>query len=320
MKKTFFAILLASTTIASLLQLASCRPSNKQIQTAPALTADSTAQPAAFPLPEVPPIIASPEERATYLTLHYWDNFDFADTTLLHRTDITEQGLVDYLNILSGQSEAVTDESLQNLCTLFAPHAPARITLPALFKKYLYEPNSPFFNEPLFARFVHFLTLQPCMRKDPSFSRWEFLQKLMARNNPGQPATDFTCYDPDGKPHSLRTLPRRPVLLYFYDPQCQNCYKTLQAMKACGDLQSAVAQGKLTVLAVDTEGDEEAWCNTLDEMPDNWTVTTDRQSIVNNSLYDLKAMPTLYLLDAERKVVLKDASLADICAYFGFVL
>ena len=32
-----------------------------------------------FRLPDVPVTLTAPEDRAAYLSLHYWDHFDFAD-------------------------------------------------------------------------------------------------------------------------------------------------------------------------------------------------------------------------------------------------
>ena len=51
----------------------------------------------AFPFPAIPETMTEPQERRSYLLLHYWDNYDFADTVLLHRADVTEQGLVNYV-------------------------------------------------------------------------------------------------------------------------------------------------------------------------------------------------------------------------------
>ena len=39
------------------------------------------------------------------------------------------------------------------------------------------------------------------------------------------------------------------------------------------------------------------------------------QTILNQNLYDLKAIPTLYLLDKDKKVLLKDASVGQIEVY-----
>lgn len=54
----------------------------------------------------------------------------------------------------------------------------------------------------------------------------------------------------------------------------------------------------------------------LSDMPDNWVNAYDEKlQISNEELYDLKAMPTLYLLDKEKKVLLKDAELKDIVLF-----
>lgn len=53
-----------------------------------------------FRLPDVPVTLTAPEDRAAYLSLHYWDHFDFADTSLISRPEITEQAFVDFLGIL----------------------------------------------------------------------------------------------------------------------------------------------------------------------------------------------------------------------------
>ena len=43
-------------------------------------------------------------------------------------------------------------------------------------------------------------------------------------------------------------------------------------------------------------------------MPKEWIVGTDQEQIKTEALYDLKAMPVLYLLDKDMNVLLKDAS------------
>lgn len=51
-------------------------------------------------------------------------------------------------------------------------------------------------------------------------------------------------------------------------------------------------------------------------MPANWINGFDsNQEIANEELYDLKAMPTLYLLDKGKKVLLKDADLDEILLF-----
>ena len=70
-------------------------------------------------------------------------------------------------------------------------------------------------------------------------------------------------------------------------------------------LQQEVDAGNLTVLAIYTEGNLDVWKTTISELPKEWIVGTDREEIKQRCLYDLKAMPSLYLLDGDKKVILK---------------
>jgi len=61
------------------------------------------------------------------------------------------------------------------------------------------------------------------------------------------------------------------------------------------------------VLAVYTDKDEMIWLDHLKEMPAGWIQGRDEDEyLYKNSVYDLKAIPTVYLLDKEKKVLLKD--------------
>ena len=75
-----------------------------------------------------------------------------------------------------------------------------------------------------------------------------------------------------------------------------------------GLLSEQIRQKKVSVLAIYTEGNHEVWRDNLPKMPEEWIVGTDQEQIKTEALYDLKAMPVLYLLDKDMNVLLKDAS------------
>ena len=54
-----------------------------------------------FPFPAIPELLTSPDERRDYLLTHYWEQFDFADTTLVNNRDVTEQGFVNFIALLN---------------------------------------------------------------------------------------------------------------------------------------------------------------------------------------------------------------------------
>ena len=305
--------------IGLILLLASCRAKPGTAEAKERTRTDSSVvqQRVQFPFPEIPATLTEPEARKAYLLTHYWERFDFADTTLVNNRDVTEQGFVNFIALLADSTtpEELARESLENWCAGFVGHEHARQVLTQTADDYLFNPNSPFYNEGLYGMYLEAL-LGVLPQTDAVRSSYQFKLELVRRNNPGDRATDFTYYLPDGTRHTLAATPVKNdrLLLMFYDPECESCHEVLLQMAADTALAEAVRAGKLSVLAVYTEGNEEAWRKALPDMPEGWMVGTDREAVKTGALYDLKAMPSLYLLDGKKTVLLKDAAYEKIRA------
>lgn len=276
-----------------------------------------------FPFPEIPAMLTQPEERKAYLLEHYWDRFNFGDTTLVNNREVTEQGFVNQISLLADgvTPEKVIRESLKNWCSRFMPEAQARQVMMQLADDYLYNPNSPFYNEGLYGVYLETM-LEVLPEEDARRSSFDFKLRLLRRNKVGDKATDFSYYLPDGQKKSLVATSTRGnrLLLVFYDPECESCHEVLREMTADASLAEAVKAGRVTVLAVYTEGNQEAWRKGLADMPEGWIIGTDRQKVKEEALYDLKAMPSLYLLDGQKRVLLKDAPLGQIREVLGLAV
>ena len=270
-----------------------------------------------FLYPEIPAMLTDPIARSAYLVEHFWDRFDFSDTTLVNNRTITEQGFADFIEILlqqiDGKFASLLEESMDNFCSGMEQHEHARKVCMQMTDDYLYNPNSPYYNERLYAVYLKRM-LQSKEVDEASKSSLQFRLTLISRNVPGSKASDFAYFLSDGSRHTLaRTkVSNNRLLLVFYDPECPSCHETMRRMAADATLAAAVDAGQLTVLAVYTEGNEEAWRKSLADIPEGWIVGQDRQAVKDGALYDLKAMPSLYLLDGEKKVLLKDAAFDEI--------
>ena len=268
-----------------------------------------------FPMPEVPGMITSAEEARTYLVAHFWDEFDFQDVRLLRSKPVLAQGLANFVSLSAAnvmeQKDAV-DRGFGTLCKGITENRSLTDSLKYYVEEYLYNPNSPYYNEELYAVYLRCM-LQTSI-DEARKSTFQFLLSLINRNNPGEIATDFPYYLPNGKSQTLRStlVSGNYLLLIFYDPECQNCHQIMQQMIQNRYLNSLSENGLLTVLAVYTEGNKDVWKQSLQEMPDSWIVGEDRQTIKDNALYDLKAMPSMYLLNKKKEVLLKDASYAQL--------
>ena len=264
-----------------------------------------------FPFPAIPDSLTSSEERKAYLLSHYWDQFDFSDTLLVDNRNVTEQGFVDFIALLGDKttSELLVRESLQHWCSRLVTFTYARQVLSKIADSYLYNSTSPYYNEKLYACYLVAM-LRSVPENDVHRATYQFKLQLLGRNNVGAKASDFCYYLPDGEKCTLSetSAVNNRLVVVFYDPECESCHEVLRQMAMDSKLEEAVRAERVTVLAVYTEGDEETWRKSLPDMPSGWIVATDRGIVKEQALYDLKAMPSLYLLDGQKRVVPNHAS------------
>ena len=257
-------------------------------------------QTATFPYPQIPDVYRDVEQRAKYLAEHYWDNFQFRDTTVLNNADITEQGFSNFLDLLPRFSPETQQLGIKAFTAKAFQTLQSKERFQKLIDHYLGNPESPFQNDAFYQK------LLTAMKERPEFDETEkeqlaYKAKIAGLNLPGTTATDFTFVDRQGKTHRLSDYKAGPVLLYFNDPDCEVCHATTQKMK-----QSTIPQD-ITVIAIYGDTETEEWKKNPQPFPTRWIDGySPKGEIVTRQLYDLHAMPALYLLDVDNLVVLKD--------------
>lgn len=167
------------------------------------------------------------------------------------------------------------------------------------------NPGSPFRNE---ERYISFLNEFLSDESLPGNLRMRAKERLRiaSLNRPGSTAADFEFIDRNLRQGSLHTTTGERIMLIFYDPECPHCNDILSELAASVNLNEAIATGQMTVIAIYAEGKRDLWDSTKSDMPDNWQVGYDLTGILDRGLYDLPAMPVIYLLDSTCRVLLKD--------------
>lgn len=279
-------------------------------------SANDDKKPLSFSLPEVPVMLQSPEDRLDFVVLHYWDNFDFQDTAYIHAPDVTEQALVNYLDLLARVPAALSDSCLTATMEAASQEEKMLKYFSGTFRRYLFDPNSPLRNEELYEPVGRFLAVS-ALTDEVGRSRAQHDLKLIGMNRVGAVAADFTYTLPSGEQRRMHSIRSPYTLLLFYNPDCHGCAEVLEAMKTSPVLNAPGLMKQVKILAFYPDEDREAWADHRDQMPATWINCYDRNlTVLSKELYDLKAMPALYLLDKDKKVLLKDVSLQDVEHYF----
>ena len=272
-----------------------------------------------LPLPEVPATLATPQDRADYIMTRFWDKMVFSDTLRSHDKDFMEMNLVNFMSLFPHGSEQATSQSIGRLLTDVAKDSVSFRLVTDVLERYLDDPNSPMRNE------SHYILYLEELLRLPGLSEYDRMRpayrlEIAKKNRPGSIATDFVYTDRNGRPRTLHKTKGEKLLLLFYDPECEHCSEILRQVHESNIIKNSIDTKKLTILAVYTEENRKAWDETKNSMPQEWTIGIDIDSIEENELYSIPAMPVMYLLDRDKKVLLKDAFLPEIEALLNLRL
>ena len=273
---------------------------------------------AAFTLPDIPPLLVTSEARASYLAAYYWQGFNFRDTALISRPEVTEQALADFLDILSRVPLAEAQSSLTAMMDSAAVDSAMYAHFMKLSGKYLYEPNSPFRNEEYYIPVLRHVIASPRLG-EPDKARPRFRLDMALKNRPGDVAADFAYTLANGTVGSLRQIKSSYTLLFFNSPDCEDCRRVKDYMAASEHLAGMTGEGsarrpRLVILESYPDEDVEQW-RAAAYPPCMLNARDASQAINRHRLYDLKAVPCLYLLDADKRVLLKDVTVEHVELY-----
>jgi hypothetical protein len=256
-------------------------------------------------IPEMVPI----EERVKFLAEHYWDRFDFSDTTFCNKPDITEQAYANYLDILRYVDPAVAQQSAAQLIKRAEVDSTMFDYFVMLSDKYLYDPNSPFRNDELLIPTLECIIASPLLNEDEKI-RPQSQLNMAQKNRIGQKANDFRYTLHDGRTGHMYSIEADYLLVFINNPDCPACKEIREQIGASPMLSEMIERGVMKVLAIYPDEDITAWLNYRHNIPASWINGYDKQlRMRDEELYDLKAIPSLYLLDAEKRVMLKDCNL-----------
>ena len=279
-----------------------------------------------FPLVEVPVMLTEPQERIEWMAAHMWDKF--TDTGKLCASDsLTVNGVplkdlesqMGMFTTLLQELPLVTGKNVvgafYNKLEAFQEAFPESNMLPrmtALTTQYLYDPNSPVRSEDLYLPFVKKLSESPLI--DPDYrARYAWDAKNCSLNQIGTPATDFPFIDTAGKRRTLHSIKAERLLLIFGNPDCQACKEIMETLESVPQLQDLIMSGALKVVDIYIDEDIELWKSKSASYPANWINGYDPNfDIRGDKLYNIRAIPSVYLLDADKKVILKDCPIERI--------
>lgn len=277
----------------------------------------------ALPFPDVlpPAMMEDPQDRAEYMAQNMWNSLTDPSRTYpcdsllvsgVRRTDV-EQKFANWTQVLGMSSRPVAEKSVSRLydralaCEKKDTSSNVFETFASLVDKYLFDPNSPLRDEDLYGAYASRLAAYEGYTEVQK-EKYARDARLCALNKVGTKAADFRFADRRGKIRTLYGVEAPYMLLFFSNPGCEACMSIINVLKEDPQISGMISSGRLKVLNIYIDEDLDAWRSYMPVYPEEWYNGFDPDFVIRNeTLYNVRAIPSLYLLDSEKTVLLKDA-------------
>lgn len=274
-----------------------------------------------FPMVEIPMMITEPAQRAEWLARHFWEPFTlpeklyFCDSVTVNGVpaEKLEQQVGLFASILQQITIPAGQEAMKaafGRLEAFQKAQPEGNTFSqtsALISRYFYDPNSPVRSEDLYLPFVSLLASSDLVSGEER-GRYAWDAGACALNQTGTPAADFTFVDTEGHRRTLYGIKVAYTLLIFGNPDCSACREIMEQMASSPDISALISSGRLKVADIYIDEDLDLWKAKKDTYPKEWINGYDPDFVIRTDrLYAVRALPSLYLLDEKKNVLMKDA-------------
>lgn len=254
----------------------------------------------------------SPEQKLREVLDSYWDGFDFEDAEALKELnrEVVIYALSEYVSLMPAED---ADTLMRDLIRRASTSHDMLDYFATLCEIVLHNPNSALRNDEYYIPVLEELIASPLLDEYERIAPAYDLD-IALKNRIGRVATDFVYTLEDDSQHRLHDINANYTILMFSNPECPLCGEIMRQIDSSPLLSALIQHNALKVLSVYPDEDIARWRKYIDNIPTKWIRAYDKGQILSKErLYNLSAIPALYLLDRDKRVLIKDGtSVADI--------
>jgi thiol-disulfide isomerase/thioredoxin len=265
------------------------------------------------PEPNISPLVANRDSamQAYYMnfyTEHFFDNIDFSDARILNMPLLNNSLKTYFTRVLPLDAEILTAQA-----DFVVNKAKANRTVYEFVVKNCYElfRTIPYAElEPI----AIYIAEQHAVNDEANWIDKNFVDRMktavrLAKLNPeGSIATNLKLQNITGQYEALHDIQARYTVLYFFNPGCGTCAMVTPIL---WETYKQYRDKGLQVFAVYVDRNREEWQPYIDKNQyHGWINVWDPDGSEGiYEKYDVHAIPTIYLLDAEKKIILQNTTI-----------
>ncbi|HEY3386399.1 MAG TPA: redoxin domain-containing protein, partial [Saprospiraceae bacterium] len=256
-----------------------------------------------------------------YYRAHYFDHFSLNDPRAM-RSGLMHQKIDFFLQKLTYQVPDSQSVAMDYLLGLMSNN-------PEAFQYYLVH----FLNESakskrmgMDAVYVHLID-KYYAKGAATWMEKEQLDKIIAQAETlrpiliGKTAPDMLFYKEDGTSVSIHSIKAEYTVLFFWDPECGHCKKSIPSII---EFYKNYKDKGVELLAICTKTGADissCWSTIKERGMDIWVNAAD-QYLRNRykTIYDVKTTPQIFILDKDKKIIVKKIAGEDLATVMEDVL
>lgn len=266
-----------------------------------------------FPYPTPPEALTTLSERTNYLVEHFWDRCNLK-SAFSSRAKLAV-AFRDYVSFMPYASSDTVHESINRLIDEVKRNKNNLLTLGEIAESALYSDSAEVLSDELY---IPFATAVASNKKIPGASRarFEHQARVLTNSQLGAIAPALPFETADGNKSDLSKVESPYILLFFNDPDCDDCTLVKARLAADYNTRQLIDKGILKIVSIYPDSPSDEWKNSVSLYPSTWVVGASEEA---DDTFDMRNAPVMYFLDKDRKIIAKNMVIDNVIYAFNMI-
>ncbi|MBD5308570.1 MAG: DUF5106 domain-containing protein [Bacteroides sp.] len=267
------------------------------------LTANAQTEQRYFPYPEIPDELITLQERSDYLLDHFWDKCNL-ESAFSNKAEMAT-AFDHYCTFIPLGSREKAIASITSLLKKLEKQPADLVFVAQLAEKNFYSDSTNVVSD---EAFLPFATAVAINKKADKANKLRFarLANILRNNLEGETVNDLPYTTSDGRASSLAADSATITLIYFNDPDCEDCRLARARLDANLTANKLIESGDLKIIAITPDEATPEWVEAVKSYPEKWDVTAMPNAY---DLLDIRHVPSFYILDNEHRIRYKNVGI-----------
>lgn len=266
-----------------------------------------------FPYPTPPEALTTLSERTNYLVEHFWDRCNLK-SAFSSRAKLAV-AFRDYVSFMPYASSDTVHESITRLINEVKGNKNNLLTLGEIAESALYSDSAEVLSDELY---IPFATAVASNKKIPGASRarFEHQARVLTNSQLGAVAPPLPFETVDGVKSDLSKVESPYILLFFNDPDCDDCTLVKARLAADFSTRQLIDKGILKIVSIYPDSPSDEWKESVSRYPATWVVGASEEA---DDTFDMRNAPVMYFLDKDRKIIAKNMVIDNVINAFNMI-